>query len=175
MPKSPPVRRDPLFHHRCSPTTGARSKDSDGNCATPTAPDAAASHGYCSRDLSIARAEVALVKLPSAAMVFDEEKSLERCPAAVPQPGVMFASFMNASMCCNGSPLRPSLTHLDGTAVAPRLHRRPCWSSCDRAGERKVDVLDSQRNSGAFAVVSSQFSGLSGDRRRRSSFGPPKD
>jgi len=62
------------------------------------------------------------------------------------------------SMCCNGSPLRPSLTHLDGTAVAPRLHRRP-WSSCDRAGERKVDVLDSQRNSGTFTVVSSQFSG----------------
>jgi hypothetical protein len=124
-----PVRRDPLFHHHCSPTKGARSKDSGGNCAPPTAPDAAASHGYCSRDLSIARAEVALVKLPSAAMVFDEEKSLERCPAAMPRPGVTSASFMNASMCCNGSPLWPSLTHLDGTAMAPRLHRRPCWSS----------------------------------------------
>ena len=126
---TPPVRRDPLFHHRCSQKTGARSKDSDGNCAPPTAPDASASHGYCSRDLSSARAEVALVKLPSAAMVFDEEKALERCPAATPRPGVMFASFMSASTCCNGSPLRPSLTHLDGTAVAPRLQRRPCWSS----------------------------------------------
>ena len=126
---TPPDRRDPLFYHRCSPTTGARSKDS-GNCAPPTtAPDAAALHGYCSRDLSSARAEVALVKLPSAAMVFDEEKSLERCPAAIPRPGVTSASFMNARTCCNGSPLRPSLTHLDGTAVAPGLHRRPCWSS----------------------------------------------
>ena len=148
---TPPFRRDPLFYHRCSQTTGVRSKDT-GNCAPPTAPDAGALQGYCSRDLSSARAEIALVKLPSAAMVFDEEKALERCPAATPRPGVMFASFMNASTCCNGSPLLAISYSLGWHCGGARPSKATLLVQCDRADERRVDMLDSQRTSGAFAV-----------------------
>ena len=133
---TPPYRRDPLFHHSCSQVTGARSKDSDGNCALPTKPSAGFLHGYCSHGLSSTRADVAVIKLSSAAMVFEEEKALKQCPAATPRPGVASASFMSARTCCNGSPLRPSLTHLDGTTVVGS-QRRPCWSSATIPGNEE--------------------------------------
>ena len=122
-PHSPLLQaaHDVLFHHRCQAVTGARRSDDAGNCR-PTAPAEAAPFQQCA-----STAPVSVIRLDNAGMVFEDAA---HCPAAVPRPGVSRNTFMSASACCHGEPLRPSWTHLDGMhATQPR----PCWHQSKKA------------------------------------------